>query len=157
MQCIKIDGYSLSRCSIHYRRSTWTWIWYNGHQNFEINKTASEDGFLKKNAVSWDMGPCRSCVNRCFEGTYRLHFQGRKIRERGTSVSRWLQTVETSVHTRSTRPHIPGDGILHSHFCESLRSYIVFLKLIEWVVFPSIAFFKNILLAYLQSTLTATE
>jgi hypothetical protein len=28
----------------------------------------------------------------CFGGTYRLHLQGRKIRERGTSVSRWLQT-----------------------------------------------------------------
>jgi hypothetical protein len=45
-----------------------------------------------KNAVFWDVPPCRSCVNRRFGGTYRLHLQGRKIRERGTSVSRWLQT-----------------------------------------------------------------
>jgi hypothetical protein len=29
--------------------------------------------------------------NRRFGGTYRLNLQGRKIRERGTSVSRWLQ------------------------------------------------------------------
>jgi hypothetical protein len=36
-----------------------------------------------KNAVFWDVAPCR--------GTYRLHLQGRKIRERGTSVNRWLQ------------------------------------------------------------------
>jgi hypothetical protein len=36
--------------------------------------------------------PCRSCVNRHFGGTYCLHLQGRKIRKRGTSVSRWLQT-----------------------------------------------------------------
>jgi hypothetical protein len=45
-----------------------------------------------KNAVFWDEVPCRSCVNRRFGGTYRLHLQGRKIRERGTSVNRWLQT-----------------------------------------------------------------
>jgi hypothetical protein len=45
-----------------------------------------------KNAVFWDVAPCRSCVNRRFGGTYRLHHQGRKIRERGTSVSRWLLT-----------------------------------------------------------------
>jgi hypothetical protein len=43
-----------------------------------------------KNAVFWDVAPCRSCVNRCFGGTCRLHLQGIKIRERGTSVSRWL-------------------------------------------------------------------
>jgi hypothetical protein len=42
-----------------------------------------------KNAVFWDVAPCISCVNRRFGGTYRLHFQGRKIRERGTIVGRW--------------------------------------------------------------------
>jgi hypothetical protein len=46
-----------------------------------------------KNAVFWDLAPCSSCVNRRFGGTYRLHLQGKKIRERGTNVSRWLQTV----------------------------------------------------------------
>jgi hypothetical protein len=69
-----------------------------------------------KNAVFWDVTPCRSCVNRRFGGTYRLHLQGRKIRERGTSVIRWLRTAipssETAVHTRSTRRHIPEDDIL---------------------------------------------
>jgi hypothetical protein len=45
-----------------------------------------------KNAVFWDVEPCRSCVKRRFGGTYSIHLQGRKIRERGTSVSRWLQT-----------------------------------------------------------------
>jgi hypothetical protein len=73
-----------------------------------------------QNAVFWDVEPCRSCVNRRFGGTYRLHLQGRKIRKLETSLSRWLQTEqsaihssETSVHTSSTRPHIPEDGILH--------------------------------------------
>jgi hypothetical protein len=36
--------------------------------------------------------PCRSCVNRRFRRTYRLHLQGRKIRERGTSMSGCQQT-----------------------------------------------------------------
>jgi hypothetical protein len=43
-----------------------------------------------KNSVFWDVAPCRSCMNRRFGGTYRLHLQGRKIRERGTSVNTWL-------------------------------------------------------------------
>jgi hypothetical protein len=30
---------------------------------------------------------------------------------------------ETSVHTRSTRRHVPEDGILYSHLCENLRVY----------------------------------
>jgi hypothetical protein len=29
-----------------------------------------------KNAVFWDVTPCKSCVNRRFGGTYRLHLQG---------------------------------------------------------------------------------
>jgi hypothetical protein len=45
-----------------------------------------------KNAVFWDVAPCLSCVNRRFGGTYHLHLQGKKIRERGTSVSKQLQT-----------------------------------------------------------------
>jgi hypothetical protein len=79
-------------------------------------------------------GGCRSCVNRRFGGTYRLHIQGRKIHERGTSVSRCrlqppahagssladfcilkmeaIRSSETSVHTRYTWRHIPEDGIL---------------------------------------------
>jgi hypothetical protein len=33
------------------------------------------------------------------------------------------QNGGTSVHTRSTRHHMPEDGILHSHRCEILKSY----------------------------------
>jgi hypothetical protein len=46
-----------------------------------------------KNAVFWDVEPCRSCVNRRFVGTYLLHLQGRKIRERGTSICSHLLTL----------------------------------------------------------------
>jgi hypothetical protein len=87
-----------------------------------------------KNAVFWDMAPCRYCVNRRFRGTYRLHLQGTKIRPGGTSLSRCLQppahagssladfctlkmeairSSKTSVYKVFTRCHIPEDGILH--------------------------------------------
>jgi hypothetical protein len=59
--------------------------------NFKCGRTFFWLGNSLKTAVFWDVTLCRSCVNRCFGGTYRLHLQGRKISERGTSVSRWLQ------------------------------------------------------------------
>jgi hypothetical protein len=46
-----------------------------------------------KNVVFWDVAPCTSCVNRRLGGTYRLHLQGRKIRERGNSVISHLLTL----------------------------------------------------------------
>jgi hypothetical protein len=39
------------------------------------------------------VAPVRSCVNRRFGDRHRLYLQGRKIHERGTSVSRWLADV----------------------------------------------------------------
>jgi hypothetical protein len=48
-----------------------------------------------KIAVFWDVAPWRFCVKRRFGGTYRLHLQGRKIRARGSSVSRWMQSAAT--------------------------------------------------------------
>jgi hypothetical protein len=98
-----------------------------------------------KNAVFWDvLTLCRFCVYRRFGGTYHLHLQVRKIREPVTSLSMWqlpahacssladfsnlkieaICSSETSVHTRSTQRHIPEEGILHSHRCENLKSYI---------------------------------
>jgi hypothetical protein len=99
-----------------------------------------------KTTVFWDVAPCRYCINRRFGGTYCLYLQGRrkkeKIRDRGTSVSRCLQTAatcsrwfldrgfsfstlkmeaicsfETSVYTISTWRHIPEDGILEYFPC----------------------------------------
>jgi hypothetical protein len=37
-----------------------------------------------------------------------------------------IRSSEALVHTRSTQRHIPEDGILHSHRCDSLKSYIEF-------------------------------
>jgi hypothetical protein len=96
-----------------------------------LTTTTDLQNFLK-NAVFWDVATCRSCVNWRFGGTYCLRLQGRKICERGTKFSRWIQTTlkmepirssETSVHTRSTPRHIPEDGIIYSHHCENLKSY----------------------------------
>jgi hypothetical protein len=35
-----------------------------------------------------------------------------------------IRSFETSVLTTATRPHIPEDGILHSHRRENIKSYI---------------------------------
>jgi hypothetical protein len=40
-----------------------------------------------------------------------------------------ISSSETSVHTRSTRRHIPEDGILHSHRRENLKSYNIYVLL----------------------------
>jgi hypothetical protein len=56
-----------------------------------------------KNAVFCDVAPCISCVNRHLGGTYRLLLQGRKIRERGTSVSRLSHQWKTPSCIRTGR------------------------------------------------------
>jgi hypothetical protein len=59
-----------------------------------------------KNSVLRDVAPCRSCeINRRFGGTYRLHLQGRKIRERGTSVA-----TRTSINTAAYLMPKPATG-----------------------------------------------
>jgi hypothetical protein len=39
-----------------------------------------------------------------------------------------IRSSERSVNAKSTQRHIPEDDILHSHRCENLKSYIVFLR-----------------------------
>jgi hypothetical protein len=64
-----------------------------------------------KNAVFWDVTPCRPCVNRCFGGTW--------------------------VHTRSTRRHIPEYGILHGYFIfhkAALKTCVFFENLLKCIL-----------------------
>jgi hypothetical protein len=68
-----------------------------------------------KDAVFWDVAPFRSRVNRRFGGTYNLNLQGRKIRERGTSVSRLRSVYREHVFTES----LPSNG----YTCHEMRSY----------------------------------
>jgi hypothetical protein len=57
-----------------------------------------------KIAVFCDVVPCRSCeLNRHFGGTFRFHLQGWKIRERGTSLSRWQQSALWIVGSNPTQ------------------------------------------------------
>jgi hypothetical protein len=41
-----------------------------------------------------------------------------------------IRSFKTSVRTKSTRRHIPEDGILHSHRRENLKNYILYLYII---------------------------
>jgi hypothetical protein len=50
-----------------------------------------------KNTAFWDVAKRKYCVIRRFGGMYRLHLQGKKISNRGTSLSRWLQTDNLTV------------------------------------------------------------
>jgi hypothetical protein len=68
-----------------------------------------------KNAVFWNVGPCRSAVNRRFGGTCSRHLQGRKLRERGTSVSQSAATCSRWFLFRGFfYPEDGGDTFLRS-------------------------------------------
>jgi hypothetical protein len=91
-----------------------------------------------KNAVFWDVAPCTSCVNRRFGRMYRLHLQppahaGFSLGDFSTLKMEALRFSETSVYSRSTRRHIPEDGILQDteaiHFKQALFKNMVVLVL----------------------------
>jgi hypothetical protein len=47
---------------------------------------------------------------------------GSSLADFSTPKMEAIRSSETSVHTRSTRRHIPEDGILHSHRRDNLKS-----------------------------------
>jgi hypothetical protein len=55
-----------------------------------------------KSTVFWDIKPCGPLkVNRCFGGTYRLHFQGRRMnRARNQRETRWQAEFSRSFLAR---------------------------------------------------------
>jgi hypothetical protein len=96
--------------------------------------------------LSSGMTPCGFCKNRCFRRTFHLHQHGEKNQRAGnvtsnkqllvtakvvpssliifTLIMDAIHSTETLVLTRTTRRHIPEDGILCSHCRENLKSYI---------------------------------
>jgi hypothetical protein len=69
-----------------------------------------------KNAVFWDVAPCRSCVNRRFGGTYLK-----------MDV---IRSCETSFKKIYTRRHIPEDVILQVLKCylDELQGSVYFSR-----------------------------
>jgi hypothetical protein len=135
--------------SVSFPMTNMKWNSYK-HVRYEVFKAVTT-----KNAVFWDVAPSRSCANRRFGGKYCIHLQGRKNpRERnhreqmaavcclqqpdraGSSLADFstlkmdvTHSSKTSVHTRSTRRHIPEDGILPtnswwSSICELFDRYL---------------------------------
>jgi hypothetical protein len=96
--------------------------------------------YTKKNTIFWDVAPCSYCVSRRFEGTYRLHLQGRlqspanavSLADFSTLKMEVISSSETSFHTITTittQRHIPGNGLLYSHRCENFKPYKLYNNL----------------------------
>jgi hypothetical protein len=86
----------------------WSWP-----ERFEVFNAVT-----MKNAVFWDVASCRWLQPPAHAGSSLADFSTLKMEA--------IRFSETSAHTRSTRRHIPEDGILHVHglfkqFCENLQ------------------------------------
>jgi hypothetical protein len=97
-----------------------------------------------KNAVFWDVAPCRSCVIRRFGGTYRFHLLGRKIRER---VQAWaggcrLSRQSKNPRVRNQREQVAADWVASRKIrdrgtsVESVCSHLLTLVLRSRIFLP---------------------
>jgi hypothetical protein len=87
---------------------------------FRVEKYASEE-------LAW-AGGCR-LSHQSETPSWWLSLQppahaGSSFADFSTLKMEAIRSSETSVHTRSTRSHIPEDGIFRSHRRENLKSYI---------------------------------
>jgi hypothetical protein len=86
-------------------------IYYTVHTETSGDKKFCERDSIMKNAIFWDVVPCRSCNNRRFGGTCRPHIQDRKIPRAKNSRSfysevggeTFLRNVDS--HKTYTAPH----------------------------------------------------
>jgi hypothetical protein len=124
----------LSKCDLMHNRSSmvavqgpvlWPTLAYLNATFGDNHANCSKENKIK-NAVFWDVAPRKSCVNRRFGGTYRLHLRSRlqpparaafSLADYSTLKMEEIGSSETSVHTRSTQRHIPEDGILQDSIC----------------------------------------
>jgi hypothetical protein len=81
---------------------------------------------------------CRFIANRRFRGKYRLHLQGKKIRERGTRVSMWPQILHSSILVWNAKAQYRS-GISAVRFpCKAIqRSFGIILKLLSFAREPA--------------------
>jgi hypothetical protein len=107
---------SCSRVAVALRR------WTNGLR-FEVFTAVTMN-----NVVFWDVAPYRSCVNRRFGGTYRLHLQGRKISERRTSVNKWLQPDTSTTHSSRSVNFLPSGFRIRDVFPAFLHLFFLRVK-----------------------------
>jgi hypothetical protein len=68
-------------------------------------------------SIFWDKAPFISYVNRRFEGRRFLAWLIFTVK------MVVIPSFETSVHMRTTRHYIPGDGNIHNYSCENLKSW----------------------------------
>jgi hypothetical protein len=90
--------------------------------------------------VFWDVAPCGCCKNRRFGETYLLHHECSMLRLLVTAnvvpssliistlMMEAIRSSETSVLTRTTRRHIPQDGILQALSSIQIRSNVSYFN-----------------------------
>jgi hypothetical protein len=88
--------------------------------------------FILKNAVFWDVVRRVDLVwidvsEECIACSLQppAH-SGSSLADYSTLKMEAIRSSETSVHTRSTRRHIPEDRILYNYRCNNLKSYTCF-------------------------------
>jgi hypothetical protein len=114
-----------------------------------VQQTWVHIDFLKKcvklkNAVFWDVAPCRSCVNRRFGGTYRLHLQSRSANKPNHQIqSRLLLVTQCLIR----------DNTIHFACCLLHVGYSLSLKMVLW----SCGILVNIFQATQQSAATCSR
>jgi hypothetical protein len=116
-----------------------------------------------KNAVFWDVAPCRSCVNCRFGGMYRLH-QGRQVRNVNSHDLHGTTSQKTTFciccHRNPFTEQLPSDslGIVHvfTGYCQgthvpsrdrciatAIHTVIYFTLLCVWEFYYILLFVLN--------------
>jgi hypothetical protein len=105
-------------------KNVFFWVYKNQvHTSQETHYFSATDSSRLMLCKIWGYGSCenRRFVENCFGCYLLLTFVARRF----LSPWWWRQYVSRNfVLTRPTRRNNPKDGILHSHCCESLKSYI---------------------------------